>query len=189
MRLDEFAPEQNEGGRRLLQQDVRIETSMQRGLAEQLIGETLVLIADQDVGVGDSDGGAVHDWVLTDHGIVSKSEVDVAGDLATGQSDRCGVCALKPRCTRAPARKVPRSIFEWARDMARGIMASDEGRTSKRQRKKVETLFAHLKRILKLDRLRLPGPCGGRDNSHRTAAAQNLRETAKLIPLPYPQPA
>lgn len=55
----------------------------------------------------------------------------------------CGVCALKPRCTpREPARKVPRSIFEGARDMARGIMTSHEGRASKRQRKKVEMLLA-----------------------------------------------
>ena len=49
----------------------------------------------------------------------------------------CATCALKPRCTREPARKVPRSIYEEARDMARGIMASDEGRALKRQRKKV----------------------------------------------------
>ena len=101
----------------------------------------------------------------------------------------CGVCALKPRCTREPARKVLRSIFEGARDMARGIMTGPEGRASKRQRKKVEMLFAHLKRILKLDRLRLRGPCGARDEFHLAAAAQNLRKMAKLIPMPEPQPA
>ena len=54
-------------------------------------------------------------------------------------------------CPNAPARKVPRSIFEGARDMAREIMDSADGRASKRQRKKVEILFAHLKRILKLE--------------------------------------
>ena len=54
----------------------------------------------------------------------------------------CDACTLKPRCTpREPARKVPRSIFEGARDMARGIMTSPEGRASKRQRKKVEMLL------------------------------------------------
>ncbi len=42
-------------------------------------------------------------------------------------------------------------------------------------------LFAHLKRILKLDRLRLRGPCGARDEFHLAAAAQNLRRMAKLI--------
>jgi len=35
-------------------------------------------------------------------------------------------------------------------------------------------LFAHLKRILKLDRLRLRGPCGARDECHLAATAQNL---------------
>ena len=41
-------------------------------------------------------------------------------------------------------------------------------------------LFAHLKRILRLDRLRLRGPCGARDEFHLAAAAQNLRKLAKL---------
>ena len=45
-------------------------------------------------------------------------------------------------------------------------------------------LFAHLKHILKLDRLRLRGPNGGRDEFHLAATAQNLRKLAKLTPLP-----
>ena len=102
----------------------------------------------------------------------------------------CEACDLKERRTpREPARKVPRSIFEGARDMARAIMGSEEGRASKRQKKKEEMLFAHLKRILKLDRLRLRGPCGARDEFHLAATAQNLRKMAKLIPMPEPKPA
>jgi hypothetical protein len=63
----------------------------------------------------------------------------------------CDVCALKSRCCpKEPARKVPRSLFDGARDMARHIARSDVGRTSRRQRKKVEILFAHLKRIVRL---------------------------------------
>jgi Transposase DDE domain len=58
--------------------------------------------------------------------------------------------------------------------------------TSRRERKKVEMLFAHLKRILKLDRLRLRGPCGARDEFHLAATAQNLRKLAKLIPPAAP---
>jgi transposase len=73
----------------------------------------------------------------------------------------CDACALKPCCCPKEAvRKVPRSIHEGARDMARAIAKSWEGRVSRRLRKKVEMLFAHLKRILKLDRLRLRGPLG-----------------------------
>ena len=73
--------------------------------------------------------------------------------------------------------------------MARALATTDAYATSRRKRKKVETLFAHLKRILKLDRLRLRGPNGARDEFHLAAAAQNLRKLAKLIPMPEPRPA
>ena len=73
--------------------------------------------------------------------------------------------------------------------MARAIAKSWEGRVSRRLRKKVEMLFAHLKRILKLDRLRLRGPTGARDEFLLAATAQNLRKLAKLIPIPNPNPA
>ena len=53
---------------------------------------------------------------------------------------------------------------------------------SRCQRKKVEMLFAHLKRILKLDRLRLRGLTGATDEFTLAAAVQNLRRLAKLIP-------
>jgi hypothetical protein len=43
--------------------------------------------------------------------------------------------------------------------------------------------FAHLKHILKLDRLRLRGPNGARDEFHRAATAQNLRKLAMLVPV------
>jgi transposase len=100
----------------------------------------------------------------------------------------CDGCALKPRCCpKEVARKVPRSIHEGARDMARAIAKSWEGRVSRRLRKKVEMLFAHLKRILKLDRLRLRGPTGARDEFLLAATAQNLRKLAKLIPNPNMQ--
>ena len=50
--------------------------------------------------------------------------------------------------------------------------------------KKVEMLFAHLKRIMKLDRLRLRGLTGAHDEFLLAAAAQNLRRMAKwLVPI------
>ena len=102
----------------------------------------------------------------------------------------CDVCRLKPRCCpKEPARKVPRSIHEGARDLARAIAQTDAYCSSRRQRKKVEMLFAHLKRILRLDRLRLRGPCGARDEFLLAATAQNLRKLAKLITPPTPLPA
>lgn len=96
----------------------------------------------------------------------------------------CDACPLKPKCCpNAPARKVTRSIHEGARDVARDIARTDAYVTSRRERKKVEMLFAHLKRILRLDRLRLRGPCGARDEFLLAATAQNLRKMARLIPL------
>jgi transposase len=112
---------------------------------------------------------------------------DDATVLYLASTADCRSCTLKSQCCPStPTRRVPRSIHEGARDMARAIAKSWEGRVSRRLRKKVEMLFAHLKRILKLDRLRLRGPTGARDEFLLAATAQNLRKLAKLIPTPAP---
>jgi len=93
----------------------------------------------------------------------------------------CKACPLKARCCpNTPTRKIARSVHEEARDIARRINASDQYLRSRRERKKVEMLFAHLKRILRLDRLRLRGLSGAFDEFTLAAAAQNLRRLAKL---------
>jgi transposase len=115
---------------------------------------------------------------------------DGATILYRASKHDCGRCALKGHCCpNTPARRVPRSIHESARDLARQIATSWQGRVSRRLRKKVEMLFAHLKRILRLDRLRLRGPNGARDEFILAATAQNLRKLAKLIPMPSPTAA
>jgi hypothetical protein len=99
----------------------------------------------------------------------------------------CNACALRPKCCpNTPTRKISRSIHEAARDKARAIAKTEAYAVSCRQRKKVEMLFAHLKRILRLDRLRLRGPSGAKDEFLLAATAQNLRKLAKLIPFPAP---
>jgi hypothetical protein len=117
-----------------------------------------------------------------------RTGVDAEGIMRYRATTRdCGPCPLKERCSpRHPARKVLRSIHEGARDLARSIAETEAYVVSRRERKKVEMLFAHLKRILRLDRLRLRGPCGARDEFHLAAAAQNLRKLAKLIPIGLP---
>ena len=52
---------------------------------------------------------------------------------------------------------------------------------SRKDRKKVEMLFAHLKRIMKLDRLRLRGLSGAKDEFLMAATVQNLRRMAKWL--------
>ena len=90
----------------------------------------------------------------------------------------CQNCSLKPQCCpNAPARKIPRSIHEGARDMAREFAKTEAHRTSRRQRKKVEMLFAHLKRILKLDRLRFTtvGDASKKHDPAGTSTSTNVR--------------
>ena len=96
------------------------------------------------------------------------------------QSD-CKTCPLKLQCCpNTTFRKIARSIYEGSRDVARDIAKTPQYQQSRKDRKKVEMLFAHLKRILKLDRLRLRGLSGARDEFLMAATVQNLRRLAKL---------
>jgi Transposase DDE domain len=115
-----------------------------------------------------------------------RSEVTKEGTIIYRASQRdCQACALKPKCCpNTPIRKIARSVHEAARDKARAIAKTEAYLVSRRERKKVEMLFAHLKRILRLDRLRLRGPNGARDEFLLAATAQNLRKLAKLVPGP-----
>jgi len=93
----------------------------------------------------------------------------------------CVACPMKVHCCpNTPVRKIARSLYEAARDVARRIAKTPEFRQSRCERKKVEMLFAHLKRILRLDRLRLRGLSGASDEFTLAAAVQNLRRLAKL---------
>ena len=94
----------------------------------------------------------------------------------------CVACPLKEQCCpNMEFRKVIRSVHESARDVARAVRQTPDYRRTRRQRKQVEMLFAHMKRILKMDRLRLRGISGARDEFLLTATAQNLRRMAKYL--------
>jgi phage head maturation protease len=82
-----------------------------------------------------------------------------------------------------------RSIYEEARDAARAMAKTGAFEQSCRERKRVEMLFAHLKRILRLGRLRLRGPRGAQFEFTLAAIAQNLRRLAKLMARPPPAAA
>ena len=94
----------------------------------------------------------------------------------------CDSCALKRQCCpKAPSRKVPRDIDEQTRDHVRALAGTPAFEQSRNERKKVEMAFAHMKRILRLDRLRLRGLSGARDEVLLVATAQNLRKMARAI--------
>jgi len=94
----------------------------------------------------------------------------------------CRDCKYKSECCpNTDSRKIARSIHEEQRDVAREIRKTDQYQQSRHDRKKVEMLFAHMKRILKVDRLRLRGPMGAQDEFVLTATAQNLRRLAMRL--------
>jgi len=97
----------------------------------------------------------------------------------------CQACTSKQQCCpNADAKSLTREEHEDARQVARDIAGTEQYAVSMKLRRKVEVLFAQLKRMLGLGRLRLRGPCGANDEFLLTATAQNLRKLAKILPAP-----
>jgi hypothetical protein len=130
-------------------------------------------VFDQDRNVYVCPGGAE----LTSTGNIDQGHIVY---YRASKSD-CSQCSLKPKCTTATARKITRDLNEDVRDRVRALADTEAFQRSRRERKKVEMRFAHMKRILRLDRFRLRGLSGVRDEVLLTATAQNLRRLAKLL--------
>jgi len=117
------------------------------------------------------------DWRKLDRTHINKADTIIY----RSRTADCTACPLKARCCpNTTFRKIHRSIHEEARNVARRIAGTAAYRQSCFERKKVEMLFAHLKSILRLDRLRLRGLSGASDEFTLAAVAQNLRRLAKL---------
>ena len=92
----------------------------------------------------------------------------------------CQICPSKPKCCpNADARKITREEHEDARQVARDLAKTEEYQIAMKLRKKVEMLFAHLKRILGLGRLRLRGPCGANDEFLLAATRSKSPQTGQ----------
>ena len=99
----------------------------------------------------------------------------------------CEACALKPKCApNSPQRKIPRDVNEHARDFARSFVSTEPFDRSRRERKKVEMRFAHLKTHHRFERMRLRGFSGARDEFHLAAIVQNLKTLASRLWRPPP---
>ncbi len=120
----------------------------------------------------------------------NRSHITLANTIIyRSRKSDCDDCPLKSSCCPStPIRKITRSIYEPARDVARAVATTPLHQRSRRDRKKVEMLFAHLKRTMKLDRLRLRGPTGAHDEFLLAATAQNLRRLARRLYPPLPLP-
>jgi hypothetical protein len=81
---------------------------------------------------------------------------------------------------------VLRSVHDAARDIARDIRKTDAYMTSLIQRRKVEMLFAHLKRYVGLNKMRLRRSKRATEPFQLAATAQNHRKHAKLVPSTLP---
>jgi transposase len=93
----------------------------------------------------------------------------------------CGRCKLKPRCTTGAVRGLSVNAHEGARQRVARLAGTKAFKKSAYARRKVEMLFAHLKRTLNFRRLRLRGMTGARDECTLAAIAQNLRKLVKMI--------
>jgi len=101
----------------------------------------------------------------------------------------CEVCSLKEKCCpKMPSRRVPRDLNEEARDYTRNLMETDAYIDSGIQRKKIERLFGEAKHIHSMDRLRLRGLSGAKDEFLLTATIQNLKRLASIATIPPPTP-
>jgi len=93
----------------------------------------------------------------------------------------CRACALKPRCTKGKKRIVTRNLFEAEREHVRALKGTEAFARSARERRKIEMLFAHLKRNLNFRRLRLRGITGASDEFLLAATVQNLKRLVRSI--------
>jgi hypothetical protein len=101
----------------------------------------------------DHGSGANLNWLVKDKDIAPHMGPSVGRILRSTRTVTFG-CLLKAQCCPKTVRKIPRSIYEEARDVAGALAKTEAFKKSSRERKRVEMLFAHLKRILLLGRLR-----------------------------------
>jgi hypothetical protein len=76
------------------------------------------------------------------------------------RSRDCAGCALKAQCTKAASRVLSVNAHEDVRQRVASLAGTEAFKKSTRERRKVEMLFAHLKRHLNFRRLRLRGMTG-----------------------------
>ncbi|MFT7547912.1 MAG: hypothetical protein ACI9VI_001753 [Candidatus Azotimanducaceae bacterium] len=99
----------------------------------------------------------------------------------------CKDCSLKMMCCpNTSHRKIARRIFDKFRAFARTVYESEAYLESAKERKKVELLFAHMKRHRGFQRLRMRGIKSANDAFLLVANRQNLRRMAKLCGQPPP---
>jgi hypothetical protein len=98
----------------------------------------------------------------------------------------CKSCPIRPQCTRGTKRTLSVPFDESARQEAAALRNTEAFQHSRRLRKKVEMLFAHMKQHLRFSRLKLRGIAGAAEEFLLLATIQNLRRLARLRPPNIP---
>jgi transposase len=100
----------------------------------------------------------------------------------------CKECPIRPNCTRGTKRTLSVPFDETARQDAVALRKTEAFQRSRRLRKKVEMLFAHMKQQFRFTRLKLRGLAGAAEEFLLIATVQNLRRLARLRITEIPDP-
>ncbi len=92
----------------------------------------------------------------------------------------CRLCPIRQQCTRGRFRCLSVSVDEPIRQQTKALQDTEPFQQSRRLRRKVEMLFAHMKQQFRFTRLKLRGLGGASEECLLMATVQNLRRLARL---------
>jgi len=101
-----------------------------------------------------------------------------------GSATRCGACSQKPQCTRGQYKYLAIHMHEPARQRARDLADTPAFASAQRERKKVEAMFAELKNVIGLRRVRLRRLKFVREQFFLAAVAQNIKRLVRFLGRP-----
>jgi transposase len=133
---------------------------------------------------------ALHNHYVCPQGKVLKYRTSVAATRIhtyRAKSRECRRCPLKQQCTRAPQRSLSVPFDEAARLRTAALQNTEGFQQSRRLRRKVEMLFAHMKQQLRFTRLKLRGLGGAAEEFLMVATVQNLRRLSRMRPPDIPK--
>ncbi len=100
----------------------------------------------------------------------------------------CLRCPIRQQCTRGPKRTLSVPFDEGVRQDVIALQNTEAFQHSRRLRRKVEMLFAHMKQHFRFTRLKLRGLSGAFEEFLLVATIQNLRRLIRLRPPDIPRP-
>lgn len=99
----------------------------------------------------------------------------------------CKACPVRNTCTKGKKRSLSVPFDDALRQRLIAMQDTEAFRQSRRLRKKVEMLFAHMKQHFRFTRLKLRGLAGASEEFLMMATIQNLRRLVRLRPPKIPE--